>query len=71
MTASLIGLLIQLHTPPLPATHVEPATGLHTNQDSLLESLTGRVESWRGGHRDGELLFAGGFRHRPVPQSDP
>ena len=34
--------LIQLHTPPLPATHVEPATGLHTNQDSILESLTER-----------------------------
>ena len=42
MTASLIGLLVQLHTPPLPATHVEPATGLHTNQDSILESLTER-----------------------------
>ena len=35
------------------------------------ESLTSRVESWRGGHRDGELLFAGGFRHCPVPQSVP
>ena len=30
-----------------------------------------RVESWRGDHRDGELLFAGGFRHVPVPQSIP
>ena len=30
----------QLHTPPLPATHVGLATGLHTNQDSFRESLT-------------------------------
>ena len=30
-----------------------------------------RVESWRGEDRDGELLFAGGFRHCPVPQSVP
>ena len=32
--------LFQLHTLPLPATHVEPPTGLHTTQDSVLESLT-------------------------------
>jgi hypothetical protein len=31
----------------------------------------GRVEHWRGGRRDGELLLAGGFRHVPVPQSAP
>ena len=29
----------------------------------------GRVEHWRGSFRYGELLFPGGFRHLPVPQS--
>lgn len=30
-----------------------------------------RVENWRGHGRNGELLFAGGFRPLPVPQSVP
>ena len=31
-----LGVLSQLHTPPLPATHVGPATGLHTSLYFLL-----------------------------------
>ena len=30
-----LGVSSQLHTPPLPATHVGLATGLHTSRDSI------------------------------------
>ena len=35
-----LGFWPRLHTPPLPAAHARSATGLHTGQDSLWESLT-------------------------------
>ena len=35
MATFAIGLFVQLHTLPLPATHVGLATGLHTGRDSF------------------------------------
>lgn len=40
-------------------------------QNGGVNRTKGRVEHWRGGRRDGELLLTGGFRHVPVPQSAP